>query len=475
MTKSKISILALASLGVLSFNSCKKLDQQPADSKEGNVVINEQNVRILTNGIYERLQALEYYGRDFLVLNDVGGDNVKVISGGSGRFKTEFTYTATPTGVTSQPNTWLNAYRAINQANIVISKLPSNDNTKPYQGEAYFLRALAQFDVARRYCRIPASNAGKAILDQPNSGIPIVTEVPDGPIGIKPGRATLKATYDAIISDLLKARDLAPESAAGTSKVFRGNKDAATALLSRVYLYMAKYEDVITESSKLISRYKLYEANELVAAYQKNDATPEDIFSLKFTINDNRSTNNFGYIYVPKAVGGYGDVRLQDAFVATIPASDARLAFVKNLGSNYLMKWEGNKSINMLGLADVKILRISEVLLNRAEAYAQTGKLTEAVADINALRAKRGLPEFKSNDDKAINAEIEYERSVELMGEGHRMFDIFRHNGERIVRDKDALTAAKIVADDYRAIYPIPQTEIDANPKIVQNPKYQTN
>ena len=65
----------------------------------------------------------------------------------------------------------------------------------------------------------------------------------------------------------------------------------------------------------------------------------------------------------------------------------------------------------------------------------------------------------------------------ELVGEGQVFFDFLR-NGKPIVRNKgwhlvtlDTSDAWTIQPNDLRIALPIPQTEIDANPNMVQNPR----
>ena len=176
-------------------------------------------------------------------------------------------------------------------------------------------------------------------------------------------------------------------------------------------------------------------------------------------------------MYVPSKLGGYGDIRLTDGFMALLDPKDVRKGFTQTLdGSNYLMKFSGNKAQGQVGLVNVKVLRISEVLLNRAEAYAELGNLQQATDDVNMLRAKRGLDPF--TDVNNIKAEIAKQRRIELVGEGFAMTDLFRKNGERNIGDANALSTRKTGPTDFRVAFPIPQAEMDANPNMVQNPKY---
>ncbi|HVI43572.1 MAG TPA: RagB/SusD family nutrient uptake outer membrane protein [Chitinophaga sp.] len=481
MKYSKLSILALSA--VVTFSACNdKLDLAPSDAQENGVAVNESNVKLLANGLYEKAQELEYYGRDFMVTTDVGGIDMKITGDNSNRFIQEFQYLYLPL-VSPQTKTWLNAYRVANQASVIIDKLPTNANTSPYKGEAYFMRALAHLDLTRRYTRPYTGTAvggGKVDPNAENSGITLITKAAESaPNTLKPKRNTLKETYDFIISDLKQAQQLAPASKPNTQASFRASQQAATALLSRVYVYMGDWTNAVAEASKLIGTYPLWEADGLLAAYTADNPTSEDIFSLRFLTAENRGSNNFGYIYLPKdpasSVQGYGDIRLSDSFMSILDVKDARRSLIKLFnGNNYLIKWQGNGQ-GFVGMVNVKILRISEVLLNRAEAYAEMKNLTGAVADINTLRAKRGLAPYAGNvTDAAVITEIKQQRRLELVGEGQAMTDLFRKNDVRIINDKDAILPPnmEVKPDNFRVAYPIPQTEVDANANMVQNPGY---
>jgi hypothetical protein len=467
MKYSKLSILALATVGF--FSACTKLDQDPPSALNGNGAVTEAYARILANGMYERMQKLEYYGRDFNVVTDLGGNDFKITSQNSSRFIQEFQFNYTPL-LSPQTQTYLNAYRVVNQANVLIKQLQETDKTTTLRGEAYFLRALAHFDLVRRYTK-PYTNIS-AKPNDPNTGITLVMDSIGAPVNtIKPGRSTLEAAYDTIINDLKIAQLKAPVSKPKDASVFRASQDAATALLCRVYLYKGEWKLAIAQADALMKRYSLWEASEITNVYNSDSPTSEDIFSLRFVTLDNLGSNNFGYIYIPAKLGGYGDIRLTDGFMNLLDPKDVRKQLTRNVdGSNYMMKFTGNETQGQVGMVNVKILRLSEVLLNRAEAYAELKDFQKATDDINLLRAKRGLDPF--TDVANVEAEILKQRRIELVGEGHAMTDLFRKNGTRNIPDANALSTRKTEATDHRVAFPIPQAEMDANPNMVQNPEY---
>ncbi|MVZ65588.1 RagB/SusD family nutrient uptake outer membrane protein [Sphingobacterium sp. DK4209] len=119
------------------------------------------------------------------------------------------------------------------------------------------------------------------------------------------------------------------------------------------------------------------------------------------------------------------------------------------------------------------ITRLGEVYLNRAEANAKQGKYAEALADLNRIRT-RSIEKGAYTSLSAANASerIDKERQLELAFQAERSYDVFR-NGASLTRDYPGPQEQKavIAPTDYRVIYYIPQTAIDAYPgQLTQNP-----
>lgn len=125
------------------------------------------------------------------------------------------------------------------------------------------------------------------------------------------------------------------------------------------------------------------------------------------------------------------------------------------------------------------ILRLSEMYLNRAEARIHLGKSGEAIADINVIKERAGIPAYNPAIDGAnlLDAYLD-ERRRELYLEAHRFFDLMR-NDKPMMRnypgwhDRGAVSAVKMVVvnTDNCAIQYIPQREINAYPiPLTQNP-----
>lgn len=77
--------------------------------------------------------------------------------------------------------------------------------------------------------------------------------------------------------------------------------------------------------------------------------------------------------------------------------------------------------------ARYRLFRLGEVILNFAEAAAEAGQLTEAVAAVNEIRNRVGMPNLPSNlSQQELILRIRHERRVELAFEENRYFDVRR-------------------------------------------------
>ena len=182
------------------------------------------------------------YLRQYFQLSDFASDDFVCAQVTEDPFFLSFTLGHTPT----QTNTryfWYISYKIINDANTVIDAVEKNSDPdearKQLLGECYFLRAFTFFNLARTFAR-PYTQ------DPSGPGIILRTSLSDPSLK---ARSTIAETYAQIIADATKA--------AGLMNQPRGNtyatKEAAEALLSRVYLYQADNENTIAASNEVIN------------------------------------------------------------------------------------------------------------------------------------------------------------------------------------------------------------------------------
>ena len=106
-----------------------------------------------------------------------------------------------------------------------------------------------------------------------------------------------------------------------------------------------------------------------------------------------------------------------------------------------------------------------------AEALNEQGLTDEAAAPLNQVRKRAGLADVSGLTQEEMREKIIHERRIELAFEGHRWFDMIRlEHGDYAVNFLHSIGKAN--ATKNRLLFPIPQTEMDANPLMTQNPGY---
>src|SRR5690606_3325746 len=144
---------------------------------------------------------------------------------------------------------WNSGYKAIAQASNIINMIEEGQSAEIDNniGESYYVRGMMYFYLTRAF--------GRPYYQSPetNLGVPIVNGTPDDVINLElEDRATVKESYEQAISDLKKAEELLTID----KEPIYATKEAAQAMLSRIYLYMSgTYESPNTEYAQLAVDY----------------------------------------------------------------------------------------------------------------------------------------------------------------------------------------------------------------------------
>jgi hypothetical protein len=297
-------------------------------------------------------------------------------------------------------------------------------------------------------------------------GIPIVTEV--DPFQ-KPARNTVKEVYDQVIADFNSALGLIGDG----DDSFVLTKNAVKALLSRVYLYKEDWTNAAAMANDVINSgdYSLV-ANGSYATIFSGDHSSETIFEIDMNPTDRRGTDALSGMYLGS---GYGDYLPSTDLLNLIPAGDERGTLFKfdgNIGGGIYGDLRVNKFSSTLGEDNTPVIRLAEVILNRAEANYHLNNTSAAQADVNLIR-KRGLPTAAdvTATGAALLDEILLERRIELSYEGHRLFDLVRYK-KGVTRVDCTAATCSIAYPNDRFILAIGKFETDVNENIVQNPGY---
>jgi hypothetical protein len=154
--------------------------------------------------------------------------------------------------------------------------------------------------------------------------------------------------------------------------------------------------------------------------------------------------------------------------VYTVDIPDITQATEGNGVRIYKWPFDPNRVTNLHG-NDFAIFRLAEILLLKAEALNELGRTAEAIPLVNMVRARAFEPPKPIStglSQTQLRTAIFDERQIELLEEGRRRSDQ--------IRQGTFLTASWNHEADapYRVLMPIPQTQMDANPLLTQNPGY---
>ncbi|WP_121811460.1 RagB/SusD family nutrient uptake outer membrane protein [Mucilaginibacter kameinonensis] len=441
---------------VITAGACKKqLELKPFDYIEsGEAIKTEKDVQSTLVGTYNRAGLSFVYGGDIFLMPDLMASQSVIDWSGTYQELTQMVSQQIPINNAYVNTLWLDAYRINNQANNVLANLDkvTAANKNSVEGQAKFLRGLIYFDLARLF--------GKSWNDgDPNTNlaVPIVlTPTTEVNSSSYPARATVAAVYAQAISDLTDA-----EAKAGTSVSFYANSYSASAILARIYLQQGQYAKAAQEATKVISSG----AYSLVANYADEfpfpnqnaahvDNTSEDIFAIQVTAQ--QGINDLNTFYGSADYGGRGDISLKSSFLNEFEEGDDRLS-VYNEDSDGSLRVD--KFDNLYG--NVRVIRLAELYLIRAEANSRLGTSTGAtpVADINVIRNRANLSSLTS----VTLAQILKERRLELAFEG----GFFLHDAKRLKQN-----VASLPYNSPKLVFPIPLQEMNANKNLVQNEGY---
>lgn len=387
---------------------------------------------------------------------------------------TDFTWTATHDQINAL---WPNYYNGVRDANIVLDNIK---NTA--YGEAFITTKIAEALFVRGWCYSELYN-----LYGP---VPMPTSSTDDPLQV---RATDEAMRSQIESDLSKAIADLPE----TSLTGRGNKGSARAVLCKYYLNTKQWQKAADMAKSLMDMGKYG----LVTNYKDvfsltNEGNKEMVWTLPKNASQGDVANNYMALTFPNKAtypepyvnnNSFAAITyLYDSFVNSFASGDTRRDMIvtswtnvagvlqKGLGNNksipFKYQWDPN-SVGANDGNDVPVIRYSDILLSRAEALNEVASTpTQEMIDlINQVRTRAHVPSLSlaGNTQATLRTAILQERRWEFFHEGKSREDELRHDlfiSNAIARGKNA--------KPFQVVYPIPQSEVDANPNLDQTAGY---
>lgn len=382
-----------------------------------------------------------------------------------------------------------NAYVNILRCNNVIHAIKTNGDmylaeegvTQQHldnvMAECLFVRAYCYFDLLRWYAQPYAVAVAAPEGDVRALGVPIVNEDPDVSVLDKPARATAKANYENIVSDLTTALDII-EPGFTRPGVYDTkcsvSEGAIEALLARVYLYMNDYKNAEIHASNVINsgNYQVATANEYANPNDDyygfwNETTWDNVGEVIFGVYNGPAEGStiIGNITSP---ADYGDVSVSKDLLALFEDGDIRKEMLRTSaeypGYYWPNKYQGKDKA--LAFASIPLIRTSEMYLIRAEARLQQQNVNGALSDLNVITANRNASPYAS---VSMN-DIFNERRKELAFEGHIFHDYKRLQRDLYRSDVSSTMNKDVLKDSKYWCMPIAESEFDVNPNLVQNP-----
>lgn len=471
---SRLSQLLFIALLSVALSSCDNLlDTVPQTSISAENAF-DTPVRILgqVNGIYKSLKKADLYGGRYLLFSDVRGEDFVNITANS--YTAYYSWNnSNASGSTDIVNLWSAAYTTINNANILIDGLAKVNGVIPdsvktqYVAEAKFLRALSYYSLVTVFARPYNENGGVS------KGLPLRLQAETSLANNDLARSSVAKVYDQILSDLNDAEAGLPKNySTPLLNTTRAHKNTAIALKTRVYLNKGDYASVVTEAQKIVPQMATpfsattgvkHKLQDIVTIFSSDYTTTESILSMPMTANDSYTgQSSIAYIYNDNSeyyltpTGIFGD--------AQWGSTDSRRQLLRLAsGKSYLKKYAKPSPY----LDYIPVIRYAEVLLNYAEAAAQTGNLTLATTLLKAVHARSDQSYSFANSavdtQTALVNTILKERRIELLGEGFRSNDLLRYLQPIPAKGSSSLQAPAVQPTDDNYIFPLPSTEVSTN------------
>nr|WP_068891201.1 RagB/SusD family nutrient uptake outer membrane protein [Pedobacter panaciterrae] len=370
---------------------------------------------------------------------------------------------------------WKGGYNGIYIVNSAIEGLESSTTLnslvkRQLLGEAKFMRAFYYFYLVNLYGNVPL------VLGTDYSVNAIISN------------SSKDQIYNQIITDLMDAQDFLSENylegncISESEERIRPTKWAATALLSRTYLFKKDWLNAELQATVILEKGNKFGMESLEGAFLKNNK--EAIWQLQPVIRDNNTMEGNTFLLPENGPSSSYPVFLSDDFIKDFESGDQRkVKWINHLIANgityyYPYKYKSGSAIGTSVNEYSTVIRLAEIYLIRAEARAQQGNLDGAITDLDIIRSRSNLSLIRVTnpgiDRDNLISTIFKERKFELFTEwGHRWLDLKRSN--KIDKVMEIVTPKKSNGAGWKnnqQLYPIYYQELERNPKLIQNPEY---
>jgi len=460
---------------MISFTSCFDgvFEIYPTDQITGEKVFgSEDAAEAALIGVYSRFSP-GWYKYYVIEVEVYGNKDFNPGEKQGGLYALYTTHILTPSSVSFK--SYKRLWAVIIYANNFLKNIgitPFNDPARKEQAiaEARFLRALEYFYLVQLWGPIPL------ITENINYG------------EMYPPNSTLEALYTQMIDDLEYAVDKLPETAYKDQHA-RATKGAAQGILAKVLMTAPDNLKDIQKGVELCGEVMNNPQYSLLDNFddlwdKENTYNSEQIFTA--ALSDQGSANGIDFsVY---ASHDYNPTRRfydsfdRDSIVNGISYTDERRdatvyynRISRELYDNKYRRAGIGTSPNHSN-PNLYVLRLADIILLRAEGLNRldyNGNKDEIVDLINIVRNRAGaVPASLTEcyDSQSTALVIEEERHKELFFEFQEFFDLKRNNRLIDVLGKNGADLG--LDEEYQTTWPIPESEINKNENLTQNPGY---
>lgn len=509
---------------LFSLSGCEdNLDLKPISSVSSSTFYNNKDeCQLALNGIYNVIGGADLYGKSLGITSAYGTDEALYARENQNWLFATYTFNASTKEL---EKVWMSLYRAINNANILLSRVgnanfSSDKDREDIIAQTRFLRAFCYYELVKRWENIPLRLEAVETLEQANN--------------IKASSA--ETVYLFIIDEL---EEIAPSlDLPKSGAIGKATRTACWGLLARVYLSKAgfplhhepmesykkveEYCDNIINSGvhSLNPDYKnifmqeikgVHDYSEVIFEIQFENISAEGLqeggafgvangvqtllskgpycggfsYAALSLVNlyDKTNDTRYGWNIADWKVDKKGKINTIDDVYKYYPGKYRRV----DLDEDNAIVWlePGTISKNETG-TDFPILRYSDVLLMKAEAINELGRTAEATPLLNQIRQRAGLANIEDERVASIDLfreELKDERSRELCFEGVRKYDLIRWGDlGRKLNDLEAQMDQANISGSYQWLYdasrnfedkhvvwPLPLIELEENKLIEQH------
>lgn len=483
--KTKIYISLLMAMMMFVIPGCKKFLEQTPDLRTQ--LNSKEKVAQLLVSAYPKADYLSFTENSSDNAEDKGPRTDYITVSAEQSWNKAYLWEDFENGVEvggSTDDYWNKTYLAIASANTALQYInshPDQADLRPYKGEALLARAYAHFMLVSLYAKIY-----KPGQDNSSPGIPFVTD-PEITVSPQYKRGTVQEVYGKIEQDLLEGLSLIDNSVYKTAQKYHFSTNSANAFAARFYLFKGDYNKVIEHTGKVLTSpeqaktllrpwnttYASMAAAALEVAFTKSSQNSNLLMSESNTVWGRNYYIRYGLgkiisntvLFGPNVSGGsyaYKATPYVEPYWTTNKFNE--LFFESKIGSGF-----GEPYIM------VPLLTGDELIMNRAEAYAETGQNELALQDINTFLSTRitnynaaahritldKIAEYYEITDPKeglIKTILDLKRA-EFVSEGLRWFDIIRHDltvKHNKLDENGASTTVELKPGDPRRVFQLP-------------------